>query len=87
MPDHLPVTETETEPKLQPTGLVDPRAIHPAPDDAQREIRPETMPGEEETSNPGAVSQEESGTPAVNVVGGTGLSDPRDSLPGPDLVI
>jgi hypothetical protein len=79
------VTERETKPELEPIGLVDPRAIQPEPDDAQPGTRPEAMPSTEETSNPGAASQAESGTSGFDAVGGAGLSDPRDSLPGPDL--
>jgi hypothetical protein len=80
-----PEMETETGPELEPTGLVDPRAIHPGPDETQPEPRPGARQGPEEIPVPGTVSPPDPRSPAVAGAEGSGIVDPRASLPGPDL--
>jgi len=87
MPDPaVTVTETEIEDEAEPepTGLVDPRAIHPGPGDVQPGPQAGAMPGSEKAPGLDAASPDPGG-PKVEVAEGTGLVDPRGSLPGPDL--
>jgi hypothetical protein len=81
-----PVTEPGTEQELEPVGLVDPRAIHPGPVDAPGEPRPEVAPAAEGTSKPVAASRPDPDSSAVDVDEGPRLSDPRASLPGPEVL-
>jgi len=68
--------EPEFEPELEPTGLVDPREIHPGLD-------PSTVP--EGPPPYGETKPAVSGSPAVEPDAGVGVVDPRPGLPGPDF--
>jgi len=74
--------ETETGSGLEPTGLVDPRAVHPAPAEVQPGPGPVATPGPEEGDGLGEAPAPESSVPGA---GSPGMEDPRASLPGPDL--
>jgi len=79
-----PEHEADTEPELEPTGLVDPRVIHPEPEEIRPGTRPGAEPGSEEAGHPTALPPDPD-SPSSEGAEGPGIVDPRTSIPGPDL--
>jgi hypothetical protein len=82
MPDS-PIPETGSEPSTAPTGLVDPRVLHPGPGDETFDPATDVTPGSANATDPGAASPGDPETDASKVRPATGMVDPRDGLTGP----
>jgi hypothetical protein len=85
MPD-LPDPETGPEPSTGPTGLVDPRVIHPGPQDDPHPPSIDESPGSAEAPDPGTAKSEDPEDQESKLRPATGMVDPRDGLPGPEIV-
>jgi hypothetical protein len=85
MPD-FPDPETGPEPSTAPSGLVDPRVIHPGPRDDPHTPSIDESPGPEDAPDPGTSTSEDPEDQEGQPRPTTGMVDPRDGLPGPEIV-